>query len=219
MAVFSGPNVVENGLKLYYDPANQKCYPGTGSAVTDLSGSGAAGTLGTVTTVTSEAEGIFENATSGTTFQTSSTQNISSATVSAMVWVKVTTHGNFHNFVSNNWVNSGWIIYASATNWAAAIAQSTAQKTANALHNNNTNWTHLGLTYDGTDVKLYVNGALASTNSSAPNAVLDTGYAIVFATSGRPSSWKTSLIKIYNRALTAQEINQNFNATRGRYGI
>lgn len=25
--------------------------------------------------------------------------------------------------------------------------------------------------------------------------------------------------KIYNRSLTAQEIQQNFNATRGRYGI
>jgi hypothetical protein len=30
---------------------------------------------------------------------------------------------------------------------------------------------------------------------------------------------KLSVAKIYNRALTAAEIKQNFNALRGRYGI
>ena len=219
MAVFSGPNVVENGLKLYYDPANQKCYPGTGSAVTDLSGTGAAGTLGTATTVTSETGGIFDNATSGTNFQTNSAQSISASTVSAMVWVKVATHGNWIDLVKNNWVNSGWIVFSSSTTWNVALAQSGSQYGASIAHNNSTAWTHLALTYDGTTICLYVNGALASSSTSISNAVLNTGFPIVFAGGTRPGAYKTSLIKIYNRALTAQEINQNFNATRGRYGI
>jgi hypothetical protein len=31
--------------------------------------------------------------------------------------------------------------------------------------------------------------------------------------------FRVGIIKIYNRVLTAQEIQQNFNALRGRYGI
>jgi hypothetical protein len=219
MAVAYNPKIVTNGLKLYYDPANQKCYPGSGSAITDLSGSGAAGTLGTATTVTSEAGGIFESASSGTNFQTNSAQSISASTVSAMVWVKVTTHGNWIDLVKNNWVNSGWIIFSASDSWNVALAQSGSQYGASVVHNNSTAWTNLALTYDGTTIRLYVDGALASSSTSISNAVLDTGFPIVFAGGTRPGAYKTSLIKIYNRALTAQEINQNFNATRGRFGV
>mgnify|MGYP003705723913 CR=1 FL=1 len=38
MAGKSGPDIIENGLLLYYDVANKKSYPGSGTSWYDLSG-------------------------------------------------------------------------------------------------------------------------------------------------------------------------------------
>jgi hypothetical protein len=43
--MFTGPNIVTDGLVLYLDAANQKSYPGTGTTWNDLSGNGNNGTL------------------------------------------------------------------------------------------------------------------------------------------------------------------------------
>ena len=40
MAVFSGPEIVNNGLVLHLDAGNSRSYPGTGTAWIDLSGNG-----------------------------------------------------------------------------------------------------------------------------------------------------------------------------------
>lgn len=40
MAIYSGPEIVNNGLVLHLDAANTRCYPGSGTTLTDLSGNG-----------------------------------------------------------------------------------------------------------------------------------------------------------------------------------
>ena len=45
MGVFAGPNVVEDGLMLYLDAADQKSYPGSGTTWFDLRGNGRHATL------------------------------------------------------------------------------------------------------------------------------------------------------------------------------
>ncbi len=43
--MFTGPNIITNGLILELDAANRKSYPGSGTTWTDLSGNGNTGTL------------------------------------------------------------------------------------------------------------------------------------------------------------------------------
>ena len=45
MALVHSPKIVTDDLVLYYDAANTKSYPGTGTTWTDLSGNGVTGTL------------------------------------------------------------------------------------------------------------------------------------------------------------------------------
>ena len=45
MALAYNPTIVSNGLVVAYDPANPKCYPGSGVTFYDLSGNGNHGTL------------------------------------------------------------------------------------------------------------------------------------------------------------------------------
>jgi hypothetical protein len=79
----------------------------------------------------------------------------------------------------------------------------------------NLNTNEILLYYDSINVhSLTINGTLATPNT---NLRLGSGY-----TSGGvdyPLTGKISNFKIYNRALTAQEILQNFNATKSKYGV
>ena len=77
-------------------------------------------------------------------------------------------------------------------------------------------------------IVFYINGVLDSSNYSTTtntsNVVTNT---VVWVGSNRTSpttpiyDWYGNiyLTKIYNRALTSQEISQNFNALKGRYGL
>jgi len=79
---------------------------------------------------------------------------------------------------------------------------------------------HMTGVYNGTQVQLYINGGVVATESYSSGIPQATTFRIGNE-SGRSyySNMELPLAKIYNRALTASEIQQNFNAVRGRYGI
>ena len=77
------------------------------------------------------------------------------------------------------------------------------------------------MTVDATGVKFYINGQLVGSNSWTGTAGPPT-TAEVFKLGVYSSSYRTgniAQVSVYNRALTAAEITQNFNALRGRYGL
>ena len=84
-------------------------------------------------------------------------------------------------------------------------------------------WGNIVGTYDGTDQKIYHNGVeVATTNPGL--GFLDEGSNNLalgrsFFNSTHFFDGKLSVASIYNRALTAAEVAQNFNALRGRFGI
>ena len=84
-------------------------------------------------------------------------------------------------------------------------------------------WTNLTGTYDGVTQSLYVNGAFFS--SAARTGTLFSGNSSQTVRIGRQAESGGSLngnisnVSIYNRALSTNEIQQNFNALRGRYGL
>ena len=83
-------------------------------------------------------------------------------------------------------------------------------------------WVHFVVTYTSGTIKVYFNtieqGLTGTTTgyNITNNGTLNLGSFIVpgYELNGRISS-----MKIYNRALSAAEVSQNFNATRGRFGI
>jgi hypothetical protein len=72
-------------------------------------------------------------------------------------------------------------------------------------------WTHLAATYDGAALRLYVNGALASTRAmtgpiTASASPLRIGGNTIW---GEFFNGVIDELRIYNRALTAQEIQSD----------
>jgi hypothetical protein len=83
-------------------------------------------------------------------------------------------------------------------------------------------WYHVAATYNGTTVSLYLNGVLKSSVSQTSQVnTLAASLAI-----GRMNYTNLArfignipIVQIYNRALTAAEVKQNFDAHRSRFGI
>jgi hypothetical protein len=107
-------------------------------------------------------------------------------------------------------------------------------------------WVNIGYTYNGTSpanatdalnsINFYLNGVLMTTgknNSSGADGFNTTSETITYNTSQRlrvasrwtsgaastPGVFSMSNCLLYNRALTAAEIQQNYNATKSRYGL
>ncbi len=82
---------------------------------------------------------------------------------------------------------------------------------------------HVAFVQDGSTGKMYLDGTLRDSANNTQGYLQTFGDAAI----GRgftldPSRYFSGgvyIFKIYNRALTASEIQQNFNAVRGRYGI
>lgn len=85
-------------------------------------------------------------------------------------------------------------------------------------------WHNVVMTYDGTTGKVYVDGTSEITQTSGISgnlrATSDTSVCI-----GRWRGVATyqdatiGLLRVYNKALSLAEIQQNFNASRGRFGV
>lgn len=91
--------------------------------------------------------------------------------------------------------------------------------TGNALAVNG--WTHCVMTFDGINQVMYQNGVAITTTSFPGNIRTDVNTPVFIGGywGGEYFNGKVGNVQIYNRALSANEIKQNFNALRGRYGL
>jgi hypothetical protein len=78
-------------------------------------------------------------------------------------------------------------------------------------------WCQLAITRDTSTTILYFNGSVVGSTSRTPSTTSSYSYAYGSSVAGAAGS--ISATQFYTRALNADEITQNFNALRGRYGI
>jgi hypothetical protein len=235
------PIIVRDGLVLDLDAANPLSYPGTGTTWTDLSGNGNNGTLINGPTFDSGNLGSISFDGINDYVSLSSPSNKWAWTPSATtgynvlsieMWTKSTdTSGRYF---SRPWNGSGEYNYwLTADGWYQQIGNQSSNRTFTSLATGN--WEHIVCVVTATQSAVYRNGTVnqnfsshnitnntpASGNSNLPLAIMtlypygsgwggDTGHAILGSVSN---------FKIYSRVLSPEEVLQNFNATRGRYGI
>ena len=235
MGVFAGPEVVEDGLVLALDAGNSKSYPGSGTTWTDLSGNGNTGTLTNMdgSNLNSANGGSFTFDGSNEYTQLPTTTLLrASATISS--WINITdfttgktstgrvfirrTGFNFNGLVA--FYNGGYSFEVNTNSNPHEIAgRTTGNVSSSAISPGS--WFHFSLVFDANTFYGYVNGVQTGTAALSNDLIFGRiGDGSNFADS-YPAymKGKISTFKIYNRALTASEIQQNFNATRGRFGI
>ena len=87
-------------------------------------------------------------------------------------------------------------------------------------------WYNAVITWKNGSANTYLNGSPVTVNASTPNGFVNVFNNVIIgkgffldAASTRSFVGKIPVVKIYNRALSATEVVQNFNAQRTRYGI
>ena len=83
-------------------------------------------------------------------------------------------------------------------------------------------WNHICAAWSSGEVSLYINGQLkiSISTTGTPNAVSSQLWIGAEGSgASRQLNGSIGIAKIYNRALSAGEVAQNFNALRGRYGV
>jgi hypothetical protein len=159
--------------------------------------------------------------------------NFSTQQISLDVWINIPssatwTNGFYGNILSRGSYAGSCGLWRRTTNnqISAYFRQSGATFAAveSVATIQRDTWTNLVATWTGSTLTLYVNGVLESANSGALGTPTVANWTIgdVTAASGNVGNrfqGINSIVKIYNKALSAAEVQQNFNALRGRYGL
>jgi hypothetical protein len=81
-------------------------------------------------------------------------------------------------------------------------------------------WQYVGIRFDGTNKTIWKNGEIIATQAAAVNSTSNTEQLRVGeGNANELFNGNITQVTIYNRALSDNEVRQNFNAIRGRYGI
>jgi hypothetical protein len=232
-----GPNIVINGLVLYLDAANPKSYISGSTTWNDISRSGNNGTLINGPTYSSDNggsivfDGIDDYVTNiGTTSTFSFIQNTAVFTLN--VWVKPSILGTAMYFMGNNDGTTGskGFYLGKLSNdrlWLAVTYGVSGQFVISYQPSNyftDTNWVNVTVSSNGSEATAYKNGVqFGSSSSTIIN--FSTGDSQRTLAVGRVNNlgsyWNGNIAtaQIYNRALSASEVLQNYNAIKSRFGI
>ena len=227
---YHNKSIVQDGLVFYVDAANKESYPGSGTTVTDLKNSSITGTMNGTT---------FENINSGVfnfdgvgdniDFADNSAYDITDA-ISVFGWMYVTldkSTGQNQYLLSKQNLYDIFITHDLKVAFYAKNISQPATYSLSAISINN--WFYVGGTYDkdagSNNTKVYINGVLSQEQTRTGAMGSDNNPVRIGSYSnsggGGNSGWDMNgnigPTKVYNRALSAQEVKQNYNALKGRF--
>ena len=219
-----------NGLVLALDAANTKSYPGSGTTWTDLSGKGNNGTLVNGPTYSSANggsivfDGVNDYVDCGNSDSLSAIGGTTNVTASA--WVYYDAYGGGGQTYSVITLKGGnpwtWLLENPSNTFRFRITAggSDVNVPDTSTHLLNT-WYNVVGTYDGSNMKIYANGILKNTQAQSGTLATNSVTAKIgtFQGTNYNLTGKISNVQIYNRALSATEVLQNFNALKSRYGL
>jgi hypothetical protein len=228
MGHYHNPQVVTNGLIMAIDASNPRSYPGSGTAIFDLTDKGANGTInGTVPFVGAGSSSYWNFATAA------STKFISSSLSQPYLDCTIVF---YPDFALNS--NAGLVGLIAASNDTTNTDKSMRFKNANGTGPwqviassgiNADDWGNPGTTY-------YVNGSAVADGASLVNGwnilgayrtnqtTFSASFTYFLGTEGysaavRDFQGRIAMCLLYNRQLSAAEHAKNYNALKSRFGL
>ena len=214
MGFSRGPKIVTDGLVLALDAGSTKSYSGSGTTWYDLSGNGNDGTLTNGPTFNSNGyldfdgtnEHVVLNSTiSLTDFTATAVYNVSGLSSG---WAMLFGNSDLDNFIGIG--SSGGILRVQDTN--SLNSDISYSSTLNEL-------TFLQVVQSGNTNTWYINGQNIGTSTNSSYGGIEISRMVYYGDGSSLGIWpgKYYLGQLYNRALSAEEVLQNYNATKSRF--
>ena len=233
--MYTGPHIITDGLVLALDAASPKSYPGTGTTWFDLVNSNNGTLTGGPTFDSGNGGSIVFDGTNDYVNgpATNSVIGDNRATITLSAWVKITGTASAYLFNCKRSSGASTLVgltanyNASGAN-SAGVLGALVRKVDNSTHawyayNGNYDsdgiWHNVVFTATGTTNVLYIDGISRSTNSVGIQSVSGNTGTITVGSFGT-SSWTNgniACVKLYTRDLSADEVLQNYNATKPRF--
>jgi len=218
----SSQEIVTSGLLLHLDAAQLRSYPGTGTTWTDLSGNGNFATLINSPAFNTDNGGsiVFD----GTNDYAPVRNNASILTTNytKFCWFRVTSFSPGNNFISGgDGGNHAWWMQSSPQMRAGHNGSYNTVVSPTSLSLNT--WYCGAVTFNTTTGwVMYLNGS-QNTTSGTTQAFTGSGELLIAAFGSNNFAnifnGRIAIMMVYNRALTAAEILQNYNALKSRFGL
>ena len=241
-------DIIRDNLILNIDPASALSYPGSGTVLADMSGYNYHPTLVNGPTLAGSGltSSILLDGSNDYIQIASAYTHTFTAGTTVDVWVKFNASGDYSRLLDISdgaATNTVFLVaarYGTSNNLVLAVRSSTTQNITSGIRTTTTpisNGTIQNFTFvigpGSTDTlpaegsKIYFNSVLQTTVidgdtlAYVPYVVNKTAWIgrSAFAAAGAYLSANIYAYKIYNRALSAAEVKQNFQSLRGRYGI
>lgn len=238
MGVKAGPRVFTNGLIFDIDAANSRSYSGSGLTVNSLV-SGIGGTLVNGVGFTSSNNGFFSfDGSNDFLLIPYPTQINTGSAITISFWAKWistgTTSSTIQTLIDNRYQTAyidrpgsiGFVIHdrpdqGKVLEWGASPGAGITRCTSTFQVGDGT-WRHITGTNNGSSSVLYIDGiqsGLARTAAGIGDSQPIISIGRWSFTNDRFLNGNVSGLLIYNQALTAEEVLQNYNATKSRYGL
>jgi hypothetical protein len=226
----SGEEAVPNGLVFSVDPSNWYTYPKYGTSVYDLKGN-ATGTIGGNMTYSSIGGGTFLTDGNADYVDFGKTPtNFPTGEISAFVWVRPSTLNYGWNIILTKWFQNTdaggysdfhFAIYPNGASYYQNLYTTSQSNLFGSTALSINTWYQMGFTISGGKMQMYLNGATdgalrtnSRTNYTQSSLWLGDARAGVGGLVGNLGS-----VLIYNRGITADEVFQNYNVTKHKYGL
>jgi hypothetical protein len=225
MSLGHGASIVRSRLVLQLDAANTKSYPGSGTAWTDISSVTASTTLYNTPTFSSGAftfNGTNQYAVAPINL------NYTQGTISLWVYPTAANNNNFCVYTANAPLSSyTHQLGISTTNKLLVYMFDGSAKLSTGTTTLSLNtWYNLSLVWlNGSYYRGYINGVQETTAALGTAWTSGSNFYIASSTGGANSApanyfvGRMSTVQIYNVALSDAQLQQNFQALRGRYGV
>jgi hypothetical protein len=223
LIVESSASVVTTGLQLYLDAGNASSYPGSGTTWTDLSGNSRDGTLTNGPTYSSADGGSIVFDGSNDFVQCTGSLTVTAATF--VTWIRRNgnqgqydgilfsrgTNTTGMNFFSSNQLGYHWNDSSSTYNWASGLTIP------------DLTWCMIAISVTNTAATAYLcqtSGTTTATNTVGhASSVLNDIKLAVDDAAARYFAGNIAVAQLYNIALSADQVSQNFTADRARFGV
>jgi hypothetical protein len=229
---FQGQQIVTNGLVLNLDSANKDSYPGTGTTWNDLSGNNNNGTLinGVVwNPILNGGSMVFDGV--DDLINCGVTNNIFTNDTFATIecWFKSSDNGAGtvdNGCIIGTRVGKNMMLCKGTNGIAKYLYDTTTDGNQTILGTTDVfdqEWHYIVGVFNNGATIIYIDGVSEGTGTST--APLDISTSHDFGVGGDPQNvnrqvyGQVAIGRVYSKALTSEEVQQNFNAQKTRFGL